>query len=83
MPSLFDPLTIGDLTLANRIIMAPLTRARAGDTRTPNALMARYYAERASAGSSSARRRRSRRKASVTQARRASGRPNRSTGGDS
>lgn len=50
MPSLFDPLTIGDLTLANRIIMAPLTRARAGDTRTPNALMARYYAERASAG---------------------------------
>ncbi|AIO69367.1 alkene reductase [Burkholderia oklahomensis] len=50
MPSLFDPLTIGDLTLPNRIIMAPLTRARAGDTRIPNALMARYYAARASAG---------------------------------
>jgi 2,4-dienoyl-CoA reductase-like NADH-dependent reductase (Old Yellow Enzyme family) len=50
MPSLFDPLTLGDLTLPNRIIMAPLTRARAGEARLPNALMARYYAERASAG---------------------------------
>jgi 2,4-dienoyl-CoA reductase-like NADH-dependent reductase (Old Yellow Enzyme family) len=50
MPSLFDPLVIGDLTLPNRIIMAPLTRARAGVQRVPNALMARYYAERASAG---------------------------------
>ncbi|SMG00023.1 alkene reductase [Burkholderia singularis] len=50
MPTLFDPLTIGDLTLPNRIIMAPLTRARASATRIPNALMARYYAERASAG---------------------------------
>ncbi|MFL9875624.1 alkene reductase [Paraburkholderia megapolitana] len=50
MPTLFDPLKIGDLTLPNRIIMAPLTRQRAGDVRVPNALMARYYAERASAG---------------------------------
>ncbi|WP_323121232.1 alkene reductase [Burkholderia alba] len=50
MPTLFDPLTIGDLTLPNRIVMAPLTRARAGEARLPNALMARYYAERASAG---------------------------------
>ena len=50
MPTLFDPLKIGDLTLPNRIIMAPLTRQRAGDIRVPNALMARYYAERASAG---------------------------------
>jgi 2,4-dienoyl-CoA reductase-like NADH-dependent reductase (Old Yellow Enzyme family) len=50
MPTLFDPLQIGDLTLANRIIMAPLTRQRAGDIRVPNALMAKYYAERASAG---------------------------------
>ena len=50
MPTLFDPLRVGDLTLANRIIMAPLTRQRAGDERVPNALMAQYYAERASAG---------------------------------
>ncbi|WP_186116470.1 alkene reductase [Burkholderia gladioli] len=50
MPTLFDPLVVGDLTLPNRIVMAPLTRARSGDERVPNALMARYYAERASAG---------------------------------
>jgi len=50
MPTLFDPLQIGDLTLRNRIIMAPLTRKRAGDERVPNALMAKYYSERASAG---------------------------------
>ncbi|HEV3424792.1 MAG TPA: alkene reductase [Paraburkholderia sp.] len=50
MPTLFDPLQIGDLSLPNRIIMAPLTRQRAGDIRVPNALMAKYYAERASAG---------------------------------
>ncbi|KVN48228.1 alkene reductase [Burkholderia ubonensis] len=50
MPTLFDPVTLGDLTLPNRIVMAPLTRARAGDVRVPNDLMARYYAERASAG---------------------------------
>ncbi|MFT3830256.1 MAG: alkene reductase [Opitutaceae bacterium] len=49
-PSLFDPLRIGDLVLPNRVIMAPLTRARAGATRVPNALMAEYYAQRASAG---------------------------------
>ena len=50
MPTLFDPLTLGDLTLPNRIIMAPLTRARAGSERVPNALMAEYYVQRASAG---------------------------------
>jgi 2,4-dienoyl-CoA reductase-like NADH-dependent reductase (Old Yellow Enzyme family) len=50
MPSLFDPLQIGDITLPNRIIMAPLTRMRAGVTRTPNALMTKYYVQRASAG---------------------------------
>jgi 2,4-dienoyl-CoA reductase-like NADH-dependent reductase (Old Yellow Enzyme family) len=50
MPTLFDPLQIGDLKLRNRIIMAPLTRQRAGEQRLPNALMASYYAERASAG---------------------------------
>jgi 2,4-dienoyl-CoA reductase-like NADH-dependent reductase (Old Yellow Enzyme family) len=50
MPSLFDPLTIGDTTIPNRIIMSPLTRARAGDIRIPNELMAHYYVERATAG---------------------------------
>ncbi|WP_432377317.1 alkene reductase [Duganella sp. P38] len=51
MPTLFDPITIGDLTLKNRVVMAPLTRARAiGGGRVPNALMARYYEQRASAG---------------------------------
>ena len=50
MPTLQDPLRVGALTLPNRVIMAPLTRARAGLTRTPNALMAEYYAQRASAG---------------------------------
>jgi 2,4-dienoyl-CoA reductase-like NADH-dependent reductase (Old Yellow Enzyme family) len=50
MPTLFDPIQIGDLTLPNRILMAPLTRQRAGDIRVPNTLMAKYYAERASAG---------------------------------
>lgn len=50
MPNLFDSLRIGDLTLANRVVMAPLTRLRAGPTHTPNALMAEYYGQRASAG---------------------------------
>jgi 2,4-dienoyl-CoA reductase-like NADH-dependent reductase (Old Yellow Enzyme family) len=50
MPSLLDPLVVGDLLLPNRVLMAPLTRSRAGASRTPNALMARYYAQRASAG---------------------------------
>ncbi len=51
MANLFDPITIGDITLKNRIVMAPLTRARAiGGARVPNALMAKYYEQRASAG---------------------------------
>jgi 2,4-dienoyl-CoA reductase-like NADH-dependent reductase (Old Yellow Enzyme family) len=50
MPNLFDPLQVGALTLRNRIIMAPLTRQRAGSARVPNALMAKYYADRAAAG---------------------------------
>ena len=50
MPSLFDPLRLGDLTLKNRIVMAPLTRSRSGDERTPGPLVAQYYAQRASAG---------------------------------
>ena len=51
MADLFDPLTLGDLTLPNRIFMAPLTRCRAGGGgRVPNALMADYYRQRATAG---------------------------------
>lgn len=47
--TLFRPLLVGDLTLRNRILMAPLTRARASD-RVPNEMMAQYYTQRASAG---------------------------------
>ena len=50
MTSLFTPLPLGALSLPNRIVMAPLTRSRAGDERIPNALMAEYYAQRADAG---------------------------------
>jgi len=50
MPSLFDPIRLGELDLPNRVIMAPLTRCRAVDRRVPNALMAEYYAQRSSAG---------------------------------
>ena len=50
MPTLFDPITIGDLILPNRIFMAPLTRCRASAGRVPNAMNAEYYAQRASAG---------------------------------
>ena len=49
MPTLFDPLQVGALPLSNRIVMAPLTRNRAPGA-VPTALMAEYYAQRASAG---------------------------------
>ncbi len=47
---LFQPYVLGPLTLANRIVMAPLTRNRAGAGLVPNPLAATYYAQRASAG---------------------------------
>lgn len=50
MSTLFSPLELGAIALPNRIVMAPLTRARAGRDAVPNALMAQYYAQRASAG---------------------------------
>ena len=50
MPTLFDPITVGDLQLPNRIFMAPLTRCRSSEGRVPNALMSEYYTQRASAG---------------------------------
>ena len=49
MTSLFDPTSAGALQLANRIVMAPLTRNRAPDA-VPPAIVATYYAQRASAG---------------------------------
>ena len=51
MPHLLEPITVGDLRLANRVIMAPLTRTRADEPgRLPNDLMRDYYVQRASAG---------------------------------
>ena len=50
MPTLFTPITLGDLALNNRIIMAPLTRCRADEGRVSSELMVEYYRQRASAG---------------------------------
>ncbi len=50
MSKLFECVSVGELNLPNRIIMAPLTRARAGVSRVPNELMRDYYVQRASAG---------------------------------
>jgi N-ethylmaleimide reductase len=49
-PALLQPFQMHDLTLPNRVVMAPLTRSRAGSERIPNAVMAEYYAQRAAAG---------------------------------
>jgi len=48
--SLFQPFTLRDITLPNRIVLAPMTRSRAGTARLPNQLMAEYYTQRSSAG---------------------------------
>ena len=50
MAQLNSPLILGELKLKNRVIMAPLTRSRATAERVPTAMMAEYYAQRASAG---------------------------------
>ncbi|BBK34126.1 hypothetical protein EDC65_3961 [Stella humosa] len=51
MPTLLDPIAIGDFQLPNRVVMAPLTRNRSsGAGRVPNPLMRDYYVQRASAG---------------------------------
>jgi len=50
MTDLFTPFQLGDLQLANRLVMAPLTRNRAGAGQAPTGLAAEYYAQRASAG---------------------------------
>jgi N-ethylmaleimide reductase len=48
--SLFQPFPLGDITLANRIVMAPLTRSRADKGNVPGELVVEYYAQRASVG---------------------------------
>lgn len=48
--NLFSPIELGPYQLKNRIVMAPLTRSRAGDGNAPHALNALYYSQRASAG---------------------------------
>ncbi len=48
--TLEQPLQLGDISLKNRLVMAPLTRARSGVSRVPNALMKEYYVQRANAG---------------------------------
>ncbi|WP_109807898.1 alkene reductase [Sphingosinithalassobacter portus] len=50
MPSLFDPIRYGAIEAPNRIVMAPLTRGRSTQDHVPTAIMADYYAQRASAG---------------------------------
>ena len=50
VPHLLSSFKLGNLSLDNRVVMAPMTRARAGKERIPNPLMAQYYAQRAGAG---------------------------------
>ena len=50
LPPLFEPFELGPITLGNRLVMAPLTRNRAGAGDVPHALNAEYYAQRADAG---------------------------------
>lgn len=50
MPSIFDPIALGALSLSNRIVMAPLTRSRAVAGEVPNPLAVEYYAQRATTG---------------------------------
>lgn len=50
MPTLFDPIELGEVSLTNRIVMAPLTRNRAGEGLAPTKLMVEYYRQRANAG---------------------------------
>jgi N-ethylmaleimide reductase len=49
-PDLFSPFQLGPLSLPNRVVMAPMTRNRAGPGNVPSALNATYYAQRAGAG---------------------------------
>jgi len=50
LPSLFDPIQLGDIAAKNRILMAPLTRGRSTAEHVPTDIMIDYYRQRASAG---------------------------------
>ena len=50
MTTLFDPIRFGNIAAANRIVMAPMARNRAGPGQEPTPLMATYYEQRATAG---------------------------------
>ena len=50
MPGLFDPIQLGAVSAPNRVLMAPLTRARATNEAVPTPVMADYYRQRAGAG---------------------------------
>lgn len=50
MATLFDPVQLGDIALANRVVMAPMTRSRAGEGDVPTQLHVDYYGQRANAG---------------------------------
>jgi len=50
MPSLFDPIQLGDIHAANRILMSPLTRGRSTDDHVPTDIMIDYYRQRATSG---------------------------------
>src|SRR5688500_12295091 len=50
MPTIFDSATLGSLSLSNRIVMAPMTRSRAGAGDVPTEIAVDYYRQRSSAG---------------------------------
>ena len=50
MPTLFDPIQLGDIHAANRILMAPLTRGRSTEAHVPTEIMIDYYRQRSGAG---------------------------------
>jgi N-ethylmaleimide reductase len=50
MTSLFEPIEVGKMTLTNRVVMAPLTRNRAGEGQVPRDIAVEYYRQRASVG---------------------------------
>ena len=50
MSRLFEPMQMGGLSLANRVVMAPMTRSRADAGAMPNDMMVEYYRQRAGAG---------------------------------
>lgn len=50
MTDIFSPVTLGDIALSNRVVMAPMTRDRAGPGDVPTDIMVEYYRQRASAG---------------------------------